>query len=400
MLALVVGVSAMVNVSSAGAALTSDEVAEEMVRVQLRADEAADQWMQAQVRAEQLAADLVSAQAQLDLTEAQYAQLEDDLATIAVRRYTGVASSALPFFGDPSEQLQTSVLRGVALDEGSTELDVVESVRSELADDRARVEAIEQQNQQLADAIQQQQADLETQLVQLEALRGQLLDKEVAAAYEARIAEQRRIIAEQQAAAAAVVAVATPAVQQPRGNGTAAATPVTVSPAVVPSAPGADEPAAPTPAEPAAAPVPAPAPKPAPQAPTIVSGSGGWVCPVAGPTAFGDTWGAARSGGRSHEGVDMMSPEGTPLVAVVSGSVLMKTTRLGGNSMWLTGVDGHKYFYAHLSAWEGSSRSVSAGEVIGYVGHTGNTTANHLHFEIHPGGGAAINPYPTVRANC
>ena len=86
MLTLVVGVSAMVNVSSAGAALTSDEVAEEMVRVQLRADEAADQWMQAQVRAEQLAEDLVAAQAQLDLTEAQYAQLEDDLATIAVRR--------------------------------------------------------------------------------------------------------------------------------------------------------------------------------------------------------------------------------------------------------------------------------------------------------------------------
>jgi murein DD-endopeptidase MepM/ murein hydrolase activator NlpD len=124
------------------------------------------------------------------------------------------------------------------------------------------------------------------------------------------------------------------------------------------------------------------------------------VCPVAGPRAFGDTWGAARSGGRSHEGVDMMSPGGTPLVAVESGSVQFKTTRLGGNSVWLNGNSGTRYFYAHLSAWEGSSRGVSQGEVIGYVGATGNTTANHLHFEVHPGGGRAVNPYPYVRAVC
>ena len=96
----------------------------------------------------------------------------------------------------------------------------------------------------------------------------------------------------------------------------------------------------------------------------------------------------------------MMSPFGTPLVAVVAGSVNMKTNALGGNAIWLTGADGNKYYYAHLSSWEGSDRSVAAGEVIGYVGATGNTSANHLHFEIHPGGGAAVNPYPTVRRYC
>jgi peptidoglycan LD-endopeptidase LytH len=124
------------------------------------------------------------------------------------------------------------------------------------------------------------------------------------------------------------------------------------------------------------------------------------VCPVAGPHAFADTWGAPRSGGRRHEGVDMMAARGVPLVAVESGYAQFKTTRLGGNSVWVNGNSGTRYFYAHLSAWEGSSRNVSRGEVIGYVGATGNTSANHLHFEVHPGGGRAVNPYPYVRAVC
>ena len=97
----------------------------------------------------------------------------------------------------------------------------------------------------------------------------------------------------------------------------------------------------------------------------------------------------------------MIGSRGLPILAVVDGFVQQKTNELGGNVVWLTGADGNKYYYAHLDGWEASG-AVTAGTVIGYLGQTGNArfSVAHLHFEIHPGGGAAVNPYPTVRAHC
>lgn len=127
--------------------------------------------------------------------------------------------------------------------------------------------------------------------------------------------------------------------------------------------------------------------------------SRGWVFPVASPHSFSNDWGAPRSGGRRHKGNDIFTNMGSPAYAVVSGSV---SNLSGGNAgLWqiLRGDDGNQYWYMHQSGFAVSGR-VSQGQVIGYAGNTGNARggAVHVHFEYHPGGGAAVNPYPYLTA--
>ena len=112
-------------------------------------------------------------------------------------------------------------------------------------------------------------------------------------------------------------------------------------------------------------------------------------------------WGFPRSGGRFHEGNDLFAPRGRPAVAVVSGTVVQTIGRLGGNQVKLFGDDGVGYYYTHLDRF-GAKGRVSAGTAVGYVGNTGNAAGGptHVHFEVHPGGGAAVNPYPRIVGVC
>jgi len=124
--------------------------------------------------------------------------------------------------------------------------------------------------------------------------------------------------------------------------------------------------------------------------------------PMIGKCSFVDSWHAPRPGGRLHEGVDIIGARGLPLVAVKDGVITKMVTNqtLSGNAIRLTIADGTYFYYAHLDAFaEGITigTQVVAGQVIGYNGSTGSTSP-HLHFEVHPRGGAAVNPYPFVKA--
>jgi murein DD-endopeptidase MepM/ murein hydrolase activator NlpD len=137
----------------------------------------------------------------------------------------------------------------------------------------------------------------------------------------------------------------------------------------------------------------------APSPPPI--GGSGMACPVAGAVSFVDSWGAPRDG-HVHRGVDMMAAAGTPVVAIVSGTIsLSEYGESSGNWIVLSGSDGNAYWYMHNQENLVSGGSVSAGQQIARVGDTGNAAGTpHLHFEYHPGGGAATNPYPLVSSIC
>ncbi|MGE3619475.1 MAG: LysM peptidoglycan-binding domain-containing protein [Acidimicrobiia bacterium] len=136
------------------------------------------------------------------------------------------------------------------------------------------------------------------------------------------------------------------------------------------------------------------------QIPAGGTAGGTVLCPVPGGSFMND-FGFPRSGGRFHEGNDVFAPRGTPVLAPVSGVVQQLTGKLGGNQVKLMGDDGVGYYGTHMDKF-GKSGRVQAGEVIGYVGNTGNAIGGptHLHFEVHPGGGAAVNPYPILSRAC
>jgi murein DD-endopeptidase MepM/ murein hydrolase activator NlpD len=137
---------------------------------------------------------------------------------------------------------------------------------------------------------------------------------------------------------------------------------------------------------------------------------GGYVFPVYGPSSFSDTYGAPRATVTWHHGQDIFAPLGAPLLAVADGTVFsVGWNDIGGFRFWLRDRAGNQFYYAHLSAFSPlavNGNEVRAGDVIGFMGNTGDAqgTPYHLHFEIHPvallplGYDGVVNPFAYLNA--
>lgn len=402
----------------------AERAAREILDTRERANAAAQAMFDAESRLDVLTVELADAEADLAELESEVATLRSSLADSAVRQFVGAGSESLTLFtavASDTDRATARVYVGAATgaelvraDDYEAAIDELAGARDDLDRRRSEAEAARETFSRLREDAEAEVLELqrvEEERLQDEAVRHALerqrqerleVERQEAAAAE----EADRLAAEERQAAAADDGGAedasgngnSPSTGDGSGGGDAGSSRGDGGGASGGS--GGDAPSGPAPEQPVAAPA-APEPEPAAPEPAPEPSAGsGIVCPVAGSHSFADTWGAPRSGGRRHQGVDMIAASGVPLVAVESGSVHFKTNRLGGNSVWLTASSGTKYYYAHLSSWEGSSRAVSRGDVIGYVGTTGNAGVAHLHFEVHPGGGAAVNPYPYVRAVC
>jgi peptidoglycan LD-endopeptidase LytH len=345
----------------------------ELTQAQAAANEAAARYEAALARHAELEVELESTRDRIGESAARERDLEHMVKAIAVRAYIQAgepATGELFFAGDELLDLgRSSRLLERANRPKLDAIDELEGVRDDLERDRERLVVASKESDTLVAALDEETDRVQDQLLVADRAR-QDLETRFAAEQ-----EQQRVLALRAAQA------------QARAQATSTTRP--------PSAPPAGRSTATTAPRTSATRPPTQPPQPPPPGASI-------VCPIRGVVSFVDSWGAPRSGGRSHQGVDLMSPSGTPNVAVVSGTIAQKSGSLSGLGVYLSGDDGNSYWYFHLSAYEGGSRRVAQGEVVGYTGSTGNADggAPHTHFEYHPGGGSARNPYPLVRPVC
>jgi murein DD-endopeptidase MepM/ murein hydrolase activator NlpD len=368
-------------------AVAAERAAREIAEARQRANQAAEDYFAAESRLDLLELERARLIDEYDALVVEVAELEQALERVAVDRFVASGSSGIPILTDlrdPTEQLHGGVLADVAAQTGAISIDDYEEAQARLRDKRHELDDTERDLEDQQTALLELQSDAEAEVERLREIEAERLKNEDVrialaaqqreearqlAELERRQAEANRVRQESEVAAAAANRSTDDTVSGNRGasGGEVGGRTGGGGPGTNPRASGAG----------------------------YVDGT--IICPIQGSSAYGDTWGAPRSGGRRHQGVDMLTSTGTPLQAVYSGFVQQKSNPLGGVTISLIGDNGNRYYYAHLSAYEGVSGYVAQGQVIGYVGDTGNATGvPHLHFEIRPGGGVPVNPYPSV----
>jgi murein DD-endopeptidase MepM/ murein hydrolase activator NlpD len=326
-------------------------------------------------RQSSLNSEIEQLQSSIEFARVRLTETEARLQDVAVELYMGSTSgtslSVLFSASDQEYPAGMEYLRQVNGDDVGV-VTQMRSFREELERDTARLSDALEEQEAVTLELEEKAGELQSDLVAAQQVYDQLVAQQQREEEERRRREEerrRREAAAQAAAAAAATSTSQPS-QDPDDSG------------------GSSNPTSP----PATAPPSQPSP-------------GGGACPVAGAVSFTDSWGAPRSGGRSHKGVDMIAARGTPIVAIYSGKIKrFSNSSLGGKSIYFTSDAGDVYYYAHLDDFAdvGTGQQVEAGTVIGYNGSTGNAPdyLPHLHFEYHPGGGSAVNPYPLVRSLC
>lgn len=362
----------------------------EIVAARERANGAAEAYLAAESRLELLRLEQERIMFEIRELEEKVADLKRQVEAVAVNRFVASGASGIPIltdFREPTAQLQADVLAEVVADTGATTVDDYEAAQEALRDKRAELRESQTEVEQSQRELLALQAAAEAEVARLREVESQRLEDEaVQAALDAQQREELRQIQElerRQAEArreadrqpAAGTGAAIGATSQGDTSGRVGFSGGDVGGRTGGGGIGNN--------------------------PRL--GGDNYVdmilCPVLGGSAYGNSWGAPRSGGRRHQGVDMLAPTGTPIQSVVSGTIVHRNNPLGGTTIGLFGDNGNRYYYAHLAGYEGEERYVMPGEVIGYIGDTGNATGiPHLHFEIRPGGGVPVNPWPSVSA--
>jgi murein DD-endopeptidase MepM/ murein hydrolase activator NlpD len=359
-----------------------DRARREVNRILAESQDLGDAIQETWARQAALETEIVELETSIEYAQVQLAELQGRVEEVAVEMYMGSTSAAsltaLLAAGDGGNGAGLKYLEEVR----GVDSDVINQLRvfrRELDRQTERLAEAAAEQQILAADLEEMASDLQDDLVGAQEVYDQLVEEQ-----RREEEERRRREAEERARAEEAARQAT--------STTTAAAPATTSPsaATTTTAP------APTTTAPPASTTTTAAPAPAP--------SGG-TCPVAGAVSFTDTWGDPRSGGRTHRGVDMIAARGTPIVAIYSGTIQrISTSSLGGLSVYLWSDAGDLYYYAHLDGYGDIStgQHVTQGYVIGYNGSSGNAPSwlPHLHFEYHPDGGSAVNPYPLVKQLC